>query len=202
MSWSQLERIADHQGMTAAELLDQLLKGLDFEESDAVRLWNNMVVPVTPYKTVWPDGGLNADLKKVKFMIFGDWERLFSKMIPLRGLCESKHFSLRALAAAGKRGKIYKILDGRYDGWTCPKHTGATLEQILHGADPGDWLKRPEGGPAWNDVPRAADLYVRRMVRKSPHTFVWLNRHVTPEIIKDMGGLIDPALTTTLKDWQ
>lgn len=98
------------------------------------------------------------------------WVSLFKKILGLRGLLCTLRPTLQRLTAEG--GKLlFEVMDGRYDDWvTTSPEKKYSLDQIIGGARPRDWLSPPldkckDGHPA---------LYLELVQREAPHVFNWL----------------------------
>jgi len=162
-------------------------------------LWEEIVVPYTTYPVPVTSDTLKEDLGVCLGSIptVGAWRDIFAKMVSLRGLCASGSFSLPRILAKREKGRlIFGIADGNYDTWVSPDHSGATLEQILDGRPPGDWLKCPkaENPITWKTLDQAAPRYCHLLCKSEPHTALWAIHQASDKMVRSMRGLLDPLI--------
>jgi hypothetical protein len=199
--------------LTLQWLMDQHYGKVVLNEEDPrvdkiLGLWAEIIVPVTTYPAPTKNDVLVRDILSCLDDIpeVEDWRAAFERMVSLRGMCSTSAFALPRLVAKREKGKlIYAVADGVYDSWTEPEKTTATLEQVLSGSDPGDWLHVPkaESPLVWKSIDQASKVFVHRLCTAEPHTAEWALRHMTPLQRREMRGLIDPLFSHPVVEyWQ
>lgn len=180
--------------------------------TQVIEAWNDLVVPYTRCRSIKK---LSPRLKQLIDVSVSDigidsWIESLDRLWTLRGLTETKRFSIAKLIEYDKKGisLIERIGLGECDRWLAPTRgeLEPTLSDIVdRGATPSDWLYPPPDVFYEPDRLRCV-YYCVRMLDHSPYMKNWLaKRYKEPpsDILWDqMKGLLNPLLIERFWQWK
>ena len=114
------------------------------------------------------------------------WIETFGDMVFLRGLMKFGRVSLSRLCTDIKGVPyIERIRGGEYDSWTSTGSNTLSLDHILSGQKPGDWLEPPTDVDSDVDE-TSARLYAARALADEPHIGNFMSlarRSLDPQLV-------------------
>lgn len=139
---------------------------------EVLDIYNSRFVPKTPFGECLPRRKLNLDIWSLAQdgLTKSVWVKVFNQILLSRGfLCTMRPSLQRLLMDGGQM--IWDILDNKYSDWVTTKpEAKLSVDQIIAGARPRDWLAPPTEG----HKDHHPEAYCRALKRFSPDSLRWI----------------------------